>query len=181
MTQEEVLDLVYLVLGNPSIELLPNEIVNHYIDQWEVIYPLNTNDCLLTYKVVISCVNYMISKLTSEGNVAGKELSEKEGDVEIEVKYKDKGEIDGWTDWLSLFLKNPVDFLPCLADTAEFGSSTAVPIVTGLKRDKYEDVLADTNNISNGYRIGSIWETSENRRLDSFIRREGTFRGRRRR
>lgn len=180
MTQEEVLDLVYLILGNPPVETLPNEIVNHFIDQWEVLYPLDTQSCLLTYKVVISCVNYIISKLTNEGAVAGKEVKEEEGEVEIEVTYGDKGEIDGWKDWLAMFLKDPAYFLPCLADTDEFGSSTAIPIVTGLKRDKYEDVLGNTNNISNGYRIGSVWDTYDNRRLDSFVRGEGTFRGRRR-
>jgi len=168
MTQQEVLDQVYLVLGNPSTDLLPNDIVNHFIDQWEVLYPLNDKDCILTYKSVVSSANYIISALTTKADIAGRKVREKEGLVEIEVDNKEKGSVDGWKDWLKNFIKNPYDLLPCLEQEEDF-NTTAMPIVTGLDRDKYEKVLSNSNNISNGARIGSLWNTSDNRCLDSFI------------
>ncbi len=180
MTQQEVLDLVYLTLGDVDTTLLPESIVNHYIDEWELIYPLTSASCQLTYKVIISSVNYIIAKHTNDGQLAGAEFSEKEGNVSVEEKYKEKGLVDGWSDWLDAFLRNPVDFLPCLYEVEGLGG-VAVPIVTGLDRTKYDEVLSNQNNISNGYRIGSIWGNSDNRRLDSFIRGDSGFGGRRRR
>ncbi len=180
MTQEEVLNTVYLVLGNPSVEDLPNNIVNHFIDQWEIIYPLDTESCMLTYKVVVSCVNYIITKLTNEGVTAGYSRSEKEGNVSIAEDFGDTSPIDVWNDWLSSFLKSPTDFLPCLASVSGFTSS-AMPIITGLQRDKYINVLGNPNNISGGGRIGSLWNNSANQNLDSFVRGDqGFYRGRRR-
>jgi hypothetical protein len=182
MTQEEVLTAVYLVLGNPSTDLLPNEIVNHFIDQWEILYPLDTKSCMLIYKTVISSVNYIISKLTNEGDgtTGGIRRREKEGDVEIEEEYKNGSPVDGWTNWLNLFLKDPTLLIPCLASEDGF-SSNAMPIVTGLDREKYINVLGNPNNISGGGRIGSLWDTSDNQNLDSFVRGDQAFyRGRRR-
>ena len=182
MTQEEVLTSVYLVLGNPSTDLLPNEVVNHFIDQWEILFPLDTKSCMLTYKTVISSVNYMISKLTNEGDGVdgGTKRREKEGDVEIEEEYKNGSLAGSWSDWLDMFLKDPTLLLPCLASEEGF-SSNAMPIVTGLNREKYINVLGNPNNISGGARIGSLWDESDNQNLDSFVRgNQSLYRGRRR-
>ncbi|UUW39732.1 hypothetical protein VP14_045 [Vibrio phage VPMCC14] len=182
MTQEEVLFTVYLVLGNPSEDLLPQEIVNHFIDQWEVLYPLDTDSCLLTYKTVISSTNYILSKLTNEGDgdTEGIRRREREGDVEIEEEYKNGSPAQGWRKWLDAFLKDPTLLLPCLASEEGF-SSSAMPIVTGLDREKYIGVISNPNNISGGARIGSLWDTSDNQLLDSYTRgNQSLYRGRRR-
>ena len=182
MTQEEVLFNVYLILGNPSLEDLPEDIVNHFIDQWEILYPLDTADCMLTYKTVISSANYIISKLTNEGlgDTEGIRRREREGDVEIEEEYKNGSPAQGWNKWLDSFLKDPTLLLPCLASVDGF-SSNAMPIVTGLDREKYIGVLGNPNNISGGARIGSLWDSSDNQLLDSYTRgQQSLYRGRRR-
>ncbi len=174
MDRASVSTIIYLILGNPDVDLLPETVVDHFIDQWSPIYPLSSRSCMLQYKVVISSAQYIISRLTAEGLTNGYELVEKEGDVTVSQEYDGESPSALWRGWLTDFLKNATDLLPCLRDEDDY-SSPAMPMITGTKRDVYENVLSDPNNISNGYRISGNWGERDNQRLDRFLTGDKTF------
>ena len=145
MTEEEIINLVRLVMGNPAESVLPTTIIQLYVEQYQILYP--DSDCKVLYNTILSCYQWLIGQ-SSVGSSGGGKRREKNGKREVEIEgYNKSGD---WKAALSNFLKNPSQLLPQCA--VEFGENKGLGrvIVGGVNEDLINSINDDPNRRTGG-------------------------------
>jgi hypothetical protein len=107
---QDLIDKIYLVMG-VDVETLPLEVVEHFLNEWLLVYP--TNECLALYNTIVSCYEWLIKQSAAEDASDGVVKREKEAGVEVEMFERKSGEnTQMWVTALERFEQNPTLSLP---------------------------------------------------------------------
>ena len=140
MTEEEIVNLLYLMLGLTESDI-PREVVALYVAQFVSIYP--DNECLVLYNSSVAIYNWLIRKSGADA-VSGKRR-EKKGQREIEVQDSDKS--SSWKNALDTFLKSPWEVFPqCRAELSATACSNI--IIGGVSKSEVNRVKTYSDSLN---------------------------------
>lgn len=142
MTDEEIIELIYLVLALTTNDI-PVAVVQLFLDEWQDIYTDVADECLVLYHTTISVYNWLIRSANAKA-VSGKRR-EKKGRREIEVE--DSNSAENWQKALDNFTVSPwLSFPQCRSIFA--ANTRSRIIIGGVKKDEVERVQEDSNSYS---------------------------------
>lgn len=148
-TEEEIINLVELVLGNPDSDMLPESVITAFIGILEQKYTLSTQGDYIAYYTVLNCIDYIKRYLLKNGTgVAGSSVSEKEGSLQYtSAQTGDYGLIDGWEDIKLDFMSNVELYLP---DLAKYKNKIGMVHIGGVSRDELRNIKQNNNILTAG-------------------------------
>ena len=167
---QQVITRVRFLLGNPSQEVITDEILLSIAD--ECVNEIGSEDdkyCLVVQCTLMESLRYLIRQNQASSGVNGnvRKRQEKVGKRTIQVEYGDSSDIvtDGWQQMHDDYLNNPSWICK------ELASSTTLVIIGGVEQTEYDRVHQDPNardayqlNINKKYNR----KTSLNRRRRTF-------------
>ena len=140
MTHEERIAYIRVILGDISEQLLPTATIDLFLSRWELQFDVDNkpeNEPLVLWNTTVSCLQYLISKAVSSGNVwTGR--TEKIGQEQISVTGG--SQLQAWKDLLQYITENP-DFID-----PSLGGFDNLIIIGGVRKDKFEEVRKDPNS-----------------------------------
>lgn len=140
MTHEERIAYIRVILGDISEQLLPTATIDLFLSRWELQFDVDNkpeNEPLVLWNTTISCLQYLISKTVSSGNI-GTSRTEKIGQEQISVTGG--SQLQAWKDLLQYITENP-DFID-----PSLGGFDNLIIIGGVRKDKFEEVRKDPNS-----------------------------------
>lgn len=145
MTDAEIIARIRLLLGNIDDEVLPDAVIQTFLDTWE--YSLDVDNYpdrmpLVVYNTMVSCVRWLIAQEISSGNSSVTERLEKIGDETIQIKGGST--FDSWTQFLDWLLANP-DYVDPTLDIV-----SGLIVIGGTRKDEFCRVKSNPNS-RNGY------------------------------
>ena len=140
MTHDERIAYIRVILGDISEQLLPTATIDLFLSRWELQFDVDNkpeNEPLVLWNTTVSCLQYLISKTVSSGNVwTGR--TEKIGQEQISVTGG--SQLQAWKDLLQYITENP-DFID-----PSLGGFDNLIIIGGVRKDKFEEVRKDPNS-----------------------------------
>ena len=140
MTHEERIAYIRVILGDISEQLLPTATIDLFLSRWELQFDVDNkpeNEPLVLWNTTVSCLQYLISKTVSSGNI-GTSRTEKTGQEQISVTGG--SQLQAWKDLLQYITENP-DFID-----PSLGGFDNLIIIGGVRKDKFEEVRKDPNS-----------------------------------
>ena len=140
MTHEERIIYIRVVLGDISEQLLPDATIDLFLTRWELYFDVDNKpekEPLVLWNTTVSCLQYLISKTVSSGNV-GTGRVEKIGQEQISITGG--SQIQAWKDLLQYITENPEIIDPSL------GGLDGLIIIGGVRKDQFEQVRKDPNS-----------------------------------
>lgn len=140
MTHEERIAYIRVILGDISEQLLPTATIDLFLSRWELQFDVDNkpeNEPLVLWNTTVSCLQYLISKTVSSGNI-GTSRTEKIGQEQISVSGG--SQLQAWKDLLQYITENP-DFID-----PSLGGFDNLIIIGGVRKDKFEEVRKDPNS-----------------------------------
>ena len=140
MTHEERIAYIRVILGDISEQLLPTATIDLFLSRWELQFDVDNkpeNEPLVLWNTTVSCLQYLISKTVSSGNI-GTSRTEKTGQEQISVTGG--SQLQAWKDLLQYVTENP-DFID-----PSLGGFDNLIIIGGVRKDKFEEVRKDPNS-----------------------------------
>ena len=140
MTHEERIAYIRVILGDISEQLLPTATIDLFLSRWELQFDVDNkpeNEPLVLWNTTVSCLQYLISKTVSSGNI-GTSRTEKIGQEQISVTGG--SQLQAWKDLLQYITENP-DFID-----PSLGGFDNLIIIGGVRKDKFEEVRKDPNS-----------------------------------
>jgi hypothetical protein len=140
MTHEERIAYIRVILGDISEQLLPTATIDLFLSRWELQFDVDNkpeNEPLVLWNSTVSCLQYLISKTVSSGNI-GTSRTEKIGQEQISVTGG--SQLQAWKDLLQYITENP-DFID-----PSLGGFDNLIIIGGVRKDKFEEVRKDPNS-----------------------------------
>lgn len=141
MTDQQIIDYIRLLLGSISPEVLPDEIIETFLNIQKIRsdYPNNPDKLyVVIYNTLVSCVQWLIMQEVSSGEASITERLEKIGDETIQIKGGST--YQSWKDFLDWLLDNPDYVDPSLNGVA------GLVIVGGVRQDEFLRVKRDRNS-----------------------------------
>lgn len=126
---------IRVLLGNVSPEQLPDIIIDFMIDRYSSI----DDEALQYFKVVASCLEWLIANATAQGNIHTSS-SEQVGDVKVSMGGG-ISQVQAWKDLLKHIYKNPNYISPALS------ALKYLCVIGGTMKDIYKEVLNDPNGL----------------------------------
>lgn len=140
MTHEERIAYIRVILGDISEQLLPDATIDLFLTRWELQFDVDNkpeNEPLVLWNTTVSCLQYLISKTVSSGNI-GTSRTEKIGQEQISVSGG--SQLQAWKDLLQYITENP-DFID-----PSLGGFDNLIIIGGVRKDKFEEVRKNPNS-----------------------------------
>ena len=140
MTHEERIAYIRVILGDISEQLLPTATIDLFLSRWELQFDVDNkpeNEPLVLWNTTVSCLQYLISKTVSSGNI-GTSRTEKIGQEQISVSGG--SQLQAWKDLLQYITENP-DFID-----PSLGGFDNLIIIGGVRKDKFEEARKDPNS-----------------------------------
>ena len=140
MTHEERIAYIRVILGDISEQLLPTATIDLFLTRWETQFDVDNkpeNEPLVLWNTTVSCLQYLISKTVSSGNI-GTSRTEKIGQEQISVSGG--SQLQAWKDLLQYITENP-DFID-----PSLGGFDNLIIIGGVRKDKFEEVRKNPNS-----------------------------------
>ena len=140
MTHEERIAYIRVILGDISEQLLPDATIELFLSRWELQFDVDNkpqNEPLVLWNTTVSCLQYLISKTVSSGNI-GTSRTEKIGQEQISVTGG--SQLQAWKDLLQYITENP-DFID-----PSLGGFDNLIIIGGVRKDKFEEVRKNPNS-----------------------------------
>lgn len=148
-SEDDIIDFVELVLGNPDSDMLPESVITAYIGILEDRYDLDTEGDYIAYYCVLNSIDYIKRYLLKNGTgVAGSSVKEKEGSLQYESSQTgDYGLIDGWEDIKLDFMSNVNQYLPNLD---KYKNKVGMIHIGGVSRQEVLKVKRNNNLLKGG-------------------------------
>lgn len=143
MTNEEMVEKIRILLGNPSQETIPDSVILLFITKWSAYLELSKypeREPLVIYNALVDCLRWLIFNNISSGESSITERMEKIGNETISVKQDSSSGLGAWEDLLEYIEANPDYVDPSL------NSVNSIVIIGGVERDIYNDVLFNPNS-----------------------------------
>lgn len=140
MTHEERIAYIRVILGDISEQLLPTATIDLFLTRWETQFDVDNkpeNEPLVLWNTTVSCLQYLISKTVSSGNI-GTSRTEKIGQEQISVSGG--SQLQAWKDLLQYITENP-DFID-----PSLGGFDNLIIIGGVRKDKFEEIRKNPNS-----------------------------------
>ncbi|MBO0400390.1 hypothetical protein J1F21_19015 [Aeromonas veronii] len=126
---------IRVLLGNVSPEQLPDIVIDLMINRYSGI----DDEALQDFKVVVSCLEWLIANATAQGNIHTSS-SEQVGDVKVSISGG-TSQYKAWKDLLKHIYKNPNYISPTLSGLKY------LCVIGGTRKDRYKEVLNDPNGL----------------------------------
>ncbi|MFQ1992437.1 hypothetical protein ACK36C_03725 [Aeromonas veronii] len=126
---------IRILLGNVSQQQLPDAVIDFMIDRYLSI----EDEALQYFKVVVSCLEWLIANATAQGNIHTS-CSEKVGDVKVSISGG-TSQVQALKDLLKYIYKNPNYIDPTLSGLKY------LCVIGGTRKDRYKEVLNDPNGL----------------------------------
>lgn len=142
MTQQEQVDFIRIILGNPSEIVLPDNVILLFLNRWTLYFDLVNhpeNEPLVLWNTCVNCLEWLIASSTSSGGYA-ESRTEKIGQEQISVSGK-VSQVEAWQKLLDYILLHPEYVDPSLENSIE-----NLIIMGGVRKDKFEEVRKDPNS-----------------------------------
>lgn len=166
MTDQEIIDKVLFLLGNPPSGVISQETIDMILQECKTNLGVDATDCDLTYCTLIDSLRYLIRNSQMKSGSLGSEVyrREKVGQREIQVQHSTEGTSSGWEDMLIDYQHHPEYVCPSLKAERTLN----LVLIGGVSQKEYERVQSETDSRSAYFlNVGSKY----NRRISRSVRR----------
>ncbi len=151
MTDEEFIERIRLLLGNPDQETIPDTVILTFLQVQKLQFDYTNHPetaPYIIYNTLVACLRWLIAKDITSGESLVTRRREKIGQEEIEVELSGNS-ISSWKDFLDFIEANPDYIDPALE------SVRGLVVIGGVREDEYHRVKWDPNS-RDTYSSGSL-------------------------